>query len=153
VLSADIKRLKRTIFDHSNSSINKGETILRSLNINPEAELRAKNFLSNEQMKFIRDIFRPETVLGTCLKDPLDYLMSSEYVLVSETINRFLPCFNKDSFTFKKSYKIVEAINPKETWGKFSGVLNNFVLTDKHYLVGDVIEMIHRKLNDVYTEH
>ena len=79
--------------------------------------------------------------------------MSQEYVLISETINRYLPCFNKNSFTLKKKYTVVEATDPAKSWGKFAGQLSNFVLIDKNYLLSDIIEMIQLKLSEVYEEH
>ena len=79
--------------------------------------------------------------------------MSQEYVLVSETINRFLPCFTKNSFNLKKSYTVVAATDPTNSWGKVSSVLSNFVLIDKQFLVSDVIEMVQTKLMELYQEH
>ena len=88
-------------------------------------------------------MFTRGTTLDTCLRDPLGYLMSSEYVFVSETINRFLPFFTKDSFTLKKSYKVVEAVDPAKSWGKFAGSLGNVFYIDKTYLLSDMIDMLH----------
>ena len=156
MLSPDFKKLKRTIFEGSENGedeINKGETILRYLNIHVNAKIRPQNFLSNQQLTFIRDMFHTGTTLDTCLNDPLDYLMSDEYVLISETINRFLPCFNKESFTLKKSYKVVDAVDPEKSWGKFAGSLGNVFYIDKTYLLSDMIDMAHHKLNEVYEEH
>lgn len=153
ILSPDFKRLKRIIFEPSSTNMNKGEEILRFLNINPEAKMRSQNILSNQQIAFIRDMFRGGTTLNMCLHDPLGFLMSSEHVLVSETINRFLPCFSKNSFTLKKKYTVVDAVDPEVSWGKFSGALSNFMLIDKNNLVADLIEMVQGKLNEVYVEH
>jgi hypothetical protein len=66
-------------------------------------------------------MFRSGTTLNTCLNEPLGFLMSEEYVLISETLNKFLPCFNKNSFTLKKKYTVVEATDPAKSWGKFAG--------------------------------
>ena len=74
-------------------------------------------------------------------------------MLVSEVINRFLPCFSKNSFTLKKKYKVVEAVDPSKSWGKFAGSLGNVFYTDKNYLLSDLIDMVRSKLNEVYEEH
>ena len=104
--------------------------------------MRAQNFISYPQIRFIKEIFNKGTTLNTCLQDPLEFLMSQEYVLISETINRFLPCFSKNSFTLKKKYKVVEAVDPSKSWGKFAGSLGNVFYTDKNYLISDLIDMV-----------
>jgi hypothetical protein len=91
-------------------------------------------------------MFKPGTTLDTCLHAPLNYLMSEEYVFVSEAINHFLPCLTAESFTIGKTYKVFEAVDPTKTWGKFPGALNNFVLIDKNYLLSDLVDMVYKKL-------
>ena len=63
-----------------------------------------------------------------------------------------MPCFTKDSFTLKKSYKVVEAVDPAKSWGKFAGSLGNVFYIDKTYLLSDMIDMLHQKLNEIYKE-
>ena len=50
--------------------------------------------------------------------------MSEEYVLISETLNKFLPCFNKNSFTLKKKYTVVEATEYVEATNKLIELIN-----------------------------
>jgi len=64
VLSPDFKRLKRTIFDQpEGNDFDRGEVILRFLNISPSAKMRPQDYLSHTQMNFLRDVFRIDTTL------------------------------------------------------------------------------------------
>jgi len=58
-----------------------------------------------------------------------------------------------DTFVMKKKYKIVDAIDPTKSWGKFPQALGNVFFVDSHYLLTDLLDMFHNKVQKMYDNH
>ena len=72
-------------------------------------------------------------------------------VRVADILNLIIPHLQEDDFILKKDYKIVKSVTA--TYGKWPMTYGNAFFTDSRYLVDDIVDMVHKNIDNVLARH